>query len=70
MAQWLNIIAVLLAPILLYAALAWLFNQWVGVAVLGSLGLVSLLLQNWWIGLLTGQFLLRKHTILAGFREK
>jgi hypothetical protein len=70
MAQWLNLIAVLLAPILLYAGLTWLFNQWVGIAVLGSLGLVSLLLQNWWIGVLTGQFLLRKHTILAGFREK
>ena len=71
MAQWLNIIAVLLGvPILLYWALALLFNGWVGIAVLGSLGLISLLLQNWWIGVLTGQFLLRKHTILAGFREK
>jgi len=70
MAQWLNIIAVLLAPLLLYAALSWIFNKWVGIAILGSLGLVSLLLQNWWVGLLTGQFLLRKHTILAGFREK
>jgi len=32
--------------------------------------LVSLLLQNWWINWLTGQFQARKHTILAGFREK
>lgn len=70
MAQWLNIIVVLLTPLLLYAALNWLFNQWVAMIVLGSLGLVSLLLQNWWITVLTGQFLLRKHTILAGFREK
>jgi hypothetical protein len=70
MAQWLNVVAVLLAPIFLYWALSWLFNGWVGIAVLGSLGLVSLLLQNWWIGVLTGQFLLRKHTILEGFREK
>jgi hypothetical protein len=70
MVQWLNVFAFLVAPLLLYSALSWIFNKWVGVAVLGSLGLVSLLLQNWWITLLTGQFLLRKHTILAGFREK
>jgi hypothetical protein len=70
MAQWLNIIAVLLIPILLYWALGELFNGWVGIIVLGSLGLISLLLQNWWIGILTGQFLQRKHIILEGFREK
>jgi hypothetical protein len=70
MAQWLNILAVLLIPILLYWALGQIFNGWVAITVLGSLGLISLLLQNWWIGILTSQFLERKHTILEGFREK
>jgi len=70
MAQWLNILAVLLIPILLYWGLSWLFNGWVGIIILGSLGLISLLLQNWWVGVLTAQFLMRKHAILQGFREK
>jgi hypothetical protein len=50
--------------------LSYLFNQWVSITILGALGLISLLLQNWWIGILTRQFLLRKHLIMAGFREK
>ena len=70
MSQWLNVLVVLLAPILLYWGLAEAFNSWVALTVLGLLGLVSLLLQNWWINWLTEQFQARKHTILAGFREK
>ncbi len=70
MSQWINILLVTLIPMLLYLCLAWLFNDWVGLTVLGGLGLISLLLQNWWINWLTNQFLLRKHTILSGFREK
>ena len=70
MSQWLNMLVVLLAPVLLYFGLAWAFNSWVALTVIGLLGLVSLLLQNWWINWLTGQFQARKHTILAGFREK
>jgi hypothetical protein len=70
MSQWINMLVVLLAPVLLYWGLAWAFNSWVALTVLGLLGLVSLLLQNWWINWLTGQFQARKHTILAGFREK
>jgi hypothetical protein len=70
MAQWLNALVVLLVPILFYVILSYLFNEWVGVATLGALGLISLLLQNWWISILTGQLQLRKHLILSGFREK
>lgn len=70
MAQWLNALAVFLVPILLYVVLNYFFNEWVGIITLGALGLISLLLQNWWINILTGQFLLRKHLILSGFREK
>jgi Family of unknown function (DUF5687) len=70
MSQWINMLVVLLAPMLIYIFLAWLFNSWVALTVLGLLGLISLLLQNWWINLLTDQFRIRKHTILAGFREK
>ena len=70
MAQWLNILVVLLVPLGLYVGLTYIFNDWVAITPLGALGLISLLLQNWWIGILTKQFQLRKHLILAGFREK
>lgn len=70
MSQWINVLLALLAPMLIYCAIAWIFNDWVGLTVLGGLGLISLLLQNWWINLLTGQFQARKHVILSGFREK
>ena len=70
MAQWLNILVVLLVPLGLYVGLSYIFNDWVAIITLGTLGLISLLLQNWWIGILTKQFQLRKHLILAGFREK
>ncbi|HUB61349.1 MAG TPA: DUF5687 family protein [Puia sp.] len=68
--QWLNVLAFLLFPLLLFTGLSYLFNLWVCVAIIGALGLVSLLLQNWWIGILTRQLQLRKHLILSGFREK
>jgi hypothetical protein len=70
MAQWLNVLVVMLIPLLFYVSLSYLFNEWVGIATIGALGLISLLLQNWWIGILTGQLQLRKHLILSGFREK
>jgi Family of unknown function (DUF5687) len=53
MTQWLNVLAFLVVPVVLYVGLSWLFNMWVGVTILGALGLISLLLQNWWIGILT-----------------
>ena len=34
------------------------------------LGLISLLLQDWWVGVLTREFGKRKYLILEGFREK
>lgn len=70
MTQWLNVLAFMFFPLLLFTGLSYLFNQWVCVTIIGALGLVSLLLQNWWIGILTEQLQLRKHLILSGFREK
>jgi hypothetical protein len=66
--QWIYAFAVILLPLLIYGILARFFNMWVGVAVLGIIGLFSLLLQNWWIQFLTAQFKQRKYYILEGFR--
>ena len=69
-AQWLYAIVVFLVPLGIFILLAKISGPWTGFAVIGGLGLISLLLQNWWIGLLTREFSKRKHLILQGFREK
>ena len=69
-AQWLYTLAIMLIPFGLYIPLAKWVSPWAGFIAIGSLGLISLLLQNWWITLLTKEFAKRKHLILQGFREK
>jgi uncharacterized protein DUF5687 len=68
--QWLYALAVLVLPLLIYWPLAKFVSPWTAIAVIGSIGLISLLLQRWWIEFLTREFLKRKHLILQGFREK
>ena len=68
--QWLYTFAVLLLPLAIYWTLAKLISPWTGITAIGSIGLISLLLQRWWIEFLTREFVKRKHLILQGFREK
>ena len=69
-AQWLYMVAVMIVPAAIYLPFALLINKWAGIAALGIAGLISLLLQDWWIGILTKEFFKRKYLILQGFREK
>jgi len=69
-AQWLYTLAVLLIPFVLYLPLAKWVSPWAGFIAIGAVGLISLLLQNWWITILTRELAKRKHLILQGFREK
>jgi hypothetical protein len=68
--QWVYSMILILAPYLFFYPLARWVNPWVGYGVIGGLGLISLLLQNWWVGILTREFHKRKYLMLAGFREK
>ncbi len=68
--QWIYALLVLLVPVAIYAPLAILFHYWVGVAALGGIGLISWLMQPWWIEVLYKEFKKRKYIILDGFREK
>lgn len=61
---------IFLVPAAIYLPFALLVTPWTGIIVLGVLGLISFLLQDWWIELLTKEFIKRKHRILEGFREK
>ena len=69
-AQWLYTLFILLIPMAIYLPVAFIAGSWWGILFLGLVGLVSLLLQEWWIDWLTKQFNRNKYLILEGFREK
>jgi hypothetical protein len=68
--KWIYTLVVILVPIVIYAPIAFFINEWTGIIAIGVLGLVSFLLQDWWIDILTKEFFKRKYKILDGFREK
>jgi hypothetical protein len=59
-----------LIPMGIYLPFAYLFSPWSGILAVGLVGLISLLLQDWWIDWLTKEFSKRKYLMLEGFREK
>lgn len=69
-AQWLYSLAIFLIGGIIYLPLGLLVNPWAGIITLGTIGLASFLLQDWWMDILTKEFMLRKYKILEGFREK
>ncbi|MEO6314905.1 MAG: DUF5687 family protein [Chitinophagaceae bacterium] len=68
--KWLYTLAVFMVPMVVYWPFAFFINAWAGVIALSVLGLISFLLQDWWVELLSKAFLERKYKILNGFREK
>jgi hypothetical protein len=69
-AQWLYSFFILLIPMVIYLPFSLLMGPWWGILALGLAGLISLILQDWWIDWLVRQFNQRKYQILEGFREK
>ena len=67
--KFLYTLVVLLVPMFIYWPFALLLTPLAGVIAVAVLGLVSLLLRNWWIDVLTKEFFKRKYKILDGFRE-
>jgi len=67
--KWIYSIVVFLLPMAIYLPFSFI-NAWAGVIALGVLGLISFLLQDWWVDILTKEFFKRKYNILTGFREK
>ncbi|HEX4372034.1 MAG TPA: DUF5687 family protein [Puia sp.] len=68
--QWIYMLAIFLICTILYLPFALLINGWVGILALGILGIVFLLLHNWWLDIIVKQFKKNKYKILSGFREK
>ena len=69
-AQWLYSLVILLVGAAIYLPFALLINKWSGIAAIGILGLISFLMQDWWLNKITDQFKKQKYKILEGFREK
>jgi len=70
MVQWLYVLIIILVPYGIYYPLAKFVSPWAGCAVIGGLGLIGLLMQSYWVQVLTREFKQRKYLMLAGFREK
>jgi hypothetical protein len=67
--QWLYAFVIILVPYLIYYPLSRFVSPWAGCAAIGGLGLIGLLMQNYWVEVLTREFQRRKYFMLAGFRE-
>jgi hypothetical protein len=68
--QWLYSLIILVIGTLLYLPFALLINSWAGIAAIGILGLISLMMRDWWINQIVIQFQKQKYKMLEGFREK
>lgn len=55
--------------LLLQSTLNQYFDYWVGIFIIGLIGLVSLIFHTWWLNRITNLFIKRKYKIVSGFRE-
>ena len=69
-AQWIYALIIILVGAIIYLPFALLISSWAGISVVGILGIINLLLQDWWVDKISLQLQKRKHKILSGFREK
>jgi hypothetical protein len=69
-AQWLYSFMILIIGGIIYLPFALLINSWSGIAAIAIIGLISFLMQDWWLDKLTAQFENHKYKMLEGFREK
>jgi hypothetical protein len=68
-AQWLQSLLIMFAPALLFYVLNRFFGFWIATACISFIGMTGLALNGMIISWLAGEFNLRKHKILEGFRE-
>jgi len=68
--HWLSMLVVSIVGLIIYLPFALLINSWAGIIAMGVFGLISLLLQDWWIDIIAIQIKKNKYKILSGFREK
>ena len=69
-AQWLQSLLIMFAPALLFYVLNRFFGFWIATVCISFIGMTGLALNGMIINWLAGEFNLRKHKILEGFRER
>ena len=68
--QWMQNLLISFGPVLLFYIINKFIGYWEAVVFISVLGVAGLLLQNSIINWLVTQFIIRKHKILEGFRER
>ncbi|HLY71562.1 MAG TPA: DUF5687 family protein [Puia sp.] len=68
--QWVYMLAIVLISLIFYLPFALFINVWAGILSMSFFGIIFLLLHNWWVDVIVGQFKKNKYKILSGFREK
>ncbi|MFN0255164.1 DUF5687 family protein [Pedobacter ureilyticus] len=67
--QWLLGLPLLLVPLIIYIPFGIFDKPYWGLAMLALLGLVGLLLRNYWVGVIVRKFEKQRYKIAEGFRE-
>ncbi|MGC4037248.1 MAG: DUF5687 family protein [Chitinophagaceae bacterium] len=68
--QWIYSLIVFMVAFVLYLPFIAIHNVEVRLLAVGFIGLVSFIVQDWWIKILYKQFLKNKYKILKGFKER
>ena len=68
--QWLQSLGISFGPVLIFFVLNKFLGFWAAIIGISSIGLAGLLLKDKIIKWLVQQFIIRKHKILEGFRER
>lgn len=67
--QWLLGLPLLLLPVIIYLPFGILNLPYLGLATLAFLGLLGLLMRNFWVGVIVKKFEEQRYKIAEGFRE-
>jgi len=67
--QWLLGLPLLLVPLIIYIPFGIFDKPYLGLAMLALLGLIGLLLRNYWVGVIVRKFEKQRYKIAEGFRE-
>jgi hypothetical protein len=66
--NWLIMMPAFLLPVLVYLPFSLAGYPYIGLAVIGGIGVIGFLFRNVWLRQITGSFFSRKYTMAEGFR--
>ena len=66
--NWLITFPILFGPLAVYGIMAWAFGNIISLVILGTLGLVGIVLHPRLIDYFNRQYLSRKHKMIAGYK--